>query len=188
MMAAPCFHITELIMNPFLHDTVARPLPNTEPFSADDDTAVAHPPIPAAHTGQTRRKPAQSSGGASHLQWRVKSRKRRASSMRRGSKLIGAAVGMLIGAPQTAAALDVNAATLEQLVAVRGIGPRTAQIIIDERRRAGPFESLEDLSDRIRGIGARKAAALRASGLRVGRRYMLAPESPGAREGGTRAD
>jgi competence protein ComEA len=108
--------------------------------------------------------------------------------MRRGSKLIGAAVGMLIGAPQTAAALDVNAATLEQLVAVRGIGPRTAQIIIDERRRAGPFESLEDLSDRIRGIGARKAAALRASGLRVGRRYMLAPESPGAREGGTRAD
>lgn len=108
--------------------------------------------------------------------------------MRRGSKLIGAAVGMLIGAPQTVAALDVNAATLEQLVAVRGIGPRTAQIIIDERRRAGPFESLEDLSDRIRGIGARKAAALRASGLRVGRRYMLAPESPGAREGGTRAD
>jgi competence protein ComEA len=68
----------------------------------------------------------------------------------------------------TAHALDINTASLEQLRAVRGIGPKTAQFILEERQRAGPFASFDDLSDRVKGIGPKKAASLQASGLTLG--------------------
>lgn len=92
------------------------------------------------------------------------------------------ALGMLAGAAghTPAVAVDVNVATQAQLVSVRGIGPRTAQIIIDERRRGGPYESFDDLADRVKGIGASKAGRLQAAGLTIGRRYFLAPTSDDA--------
>src|SRR5690606_12575166 len=65
-------------------------------------------------------------------------------------------------------ALDANVATIEQLEAINGVGPRTAKIIVQERERAGLFESLEDLSDRVRGIGRKRLGRLRAAGLTVG--------------------
>lgn len=91
-----------------------------------------------------------------------------ASPVRR--RLLGAALGLLAAAATRVQAegVDANIATVEQLQAVRGIGPRMAQIIVQERRRAGPYLSMEDLSDRVRGIGPRKAKALAQSGLRVG--------------------
>lgn len=66
-----------------------------------------------------------------------------------------------------AVALDVNTATLEQLRSVRGVGHKTAETIVKERERGGRFESMEDLSDRVRGIGMRRTEALEAAGLRV---------------------
>lgn len=77
-------------------------------------------------------------------------------------------LGLNLAVPGLAEAMDVNVATLEQLRTVRGIGPKTAQIIIEERTRGGKYESFEDLSDRVKGIGAKKAAALKASGLTLG--------------------
>jgi competence protein ComEA len=56
--------------------------------------------------------------------------------------------------------LDLNAATLEQLDALPGIGPTTAQAIIDERERRGGFRSVEELLD-VRGIGPAKLERLR---------------------------
>lgn len=76
------------------------------------------------------------------------------------------AASMGIGMP--AQAVDVNHASTSQLQGVRGVGPRMAQTIVDERERAGPFESLEDLSDRVRGIGRKRLQSLRAAGLRIG--------------------
>lgn len=67
----------------------------------------------------------------------------------------------------TVHAVDVNAATAAQLEGVRGIGPKTAQIIVDERARGGRFESFDDLSDRVKGIGPAKVATLQAAGLTV---------------------
>jgi len=64
-------------------------------------------------------------------------------------------------------AVDVNTATQEQLLAVRGIGPKTAQIIIEERSRGGNYRSLADLSERVKGIGPKRAAAMQAAGLTV---------------------
>ncbi len=45
-------------------------------------------------------------------------------------------------------ALDANTASAEQLESVRGVGPRTAEIIVQERQRGGRFESIDDLSNR----------------------------------------
>jgi competence protein ComEA len=40
-------------------------------------------------------------------------------------------------------------------------------MIVHERSRAGAFESMEDLSDRVRGLGERRVSALRQAGLEV---------------------
>lgn len=68
----------------------------------------------------------------------------------------------------SAAAVDLNTATLDQLQGIRGIGPKTAQIILDERTRGGRYVSFTDLSDRVRGIGPRRAQSLQAAGLTIG--------------------
>lgn len=68
----------------------------------------------------------------------------------------------------SAYALDANTASVAQLETLNGVGPRTAQIIVQERERGGRFESLEDLSDRVRGIGKKRMARLREAGLSVG--------------------
>lgn len=79
-----------------------------------------------------------------------------------------AGLGAGLGSGFAAYALDVNVASVAELERLRGIGPRTAQMIIQERTRAGAFESLSDLSDRVRGLGAQRVKALQSLGLRVG--------------------
>jgi competence protein ComEA len=54
--------------------------------------------------------------------------------------------------PSPTAPLDLNTATLEQLDALPGIGPTTAQKILDYRQAHGPFHSVADL-DAVPGIG-----------------------------------
>ncbi|MBJ7264526.1 MAG: helix-hairpin-helix domain-containing protein [Burkholderiaceae bacterium] len=71
--------------------------------------------------------------------------------------------------PQEAGALDVNRATASQLQSIKGIGPRTAANIVAERARGGAFESLGELAERVRGIGAKSVIRLRAAGLVVPR-------------------
>lgn len=70
--------------------------------------------------------------------------------------------------PALAMAVDVNTATPQQLQEIKGIGPKTAIIIIEERDRGGRFESMADVSERVKGIGPKKAASLEAAGLTVG--------------------
>lgn len=69
--------------------------------------------------------------------------------------------------PRDVQAVDLNQASVLELQAVSGIGPKTAAMIVNERTRGGNFSSLSDLSDRVRGIGPKKAAALDAAGLKV---------------------
>jgi len=94
-------------------------------------------------------------------------RTRQARALRRalGALLMMAGLGF---AAAPAHAVDVNAASAQQLEGVRGIGPRTAEIIVRERERGGKFESLDDLAERVRGIGMKKAQALQAAGLQIG--------------------
>ena len=91
----------------------------------------------------------------------------RRRALRQALNVLLLTAGMGIAAPP-ARAVDVNQANATQLEGIRGIGPRTAEIIVRERERGGDFVSLEDLSERVRGIGQKKAQALQAAGLTVG--------------------
>ena len=63
-------------------------------------------------------------------------------------------------APSPTAPLDVNTASAEQLDALPGVGPTTAQKIIDFRQTHGPFRSVDDL-EAVPGIGPSKVAQLK---------------------------
>ncbi|MFC6090651.1 ComEA family DNA-binding protein [Saccharothrix lopnurensis] len=71
------------------------------------------------------------------------------------------AVGVPVPQPADAASqpLNLNAATKEQLDTLPGVGPVTAQRIVDRRQKQGPFTSLEQLGE-IEGIGDAKLAKL----------------------------
>lgn len=63
-------------------------------------------------------------------------------------------------AQDTQEKLDLNAATKDQLDGLPGVGPVTAQRIVDRRTKRGPFSSLEQLRE-IEGIGESRLAKLR---------------------------
>lgn len=72
---------------------------------------------------------------------------------------------VLLGWAWQAQAVNLNQASLQQLQQIKGIGPKTAERIIHERDRAGPFSSLQDLSDRVKGIGPKRLSGLHEAGL-----------------------
>ena len=61
---------------------------------------------------------------------------------------------------QADAPINLNSATLEQLDTLDGVGPATAQKILDYREEHGGFGSVDEL-DQIPGIGEKRLAALR---------------------------
>lgn len=59
------------------------------------------------------------------------------------------------------AAVNINTATKDELIALQGIGPAKAQAILDYRKQNGPFKSVDDLKS-VKGIGAKRLEKLRA--------------------------
>ncbi len=72
----------------------------------------------------------------------------------------GAAAAAASGTPSPTAPLDLNTASMEQLDALPGVGPATAQKIIDYRQTHGPFRSVDEL-EAVPGIGPAKLAQLK---------------------------
>jgi competence protein ComEA len=60
-----------------------------------------------------------------------------------------------------AAALNLNTATTDELVALPGIGPSKAQAIVDYRNQHGPFRSVDELR-KVKGIGEKLFTQLRS--------------------------
>jgi competence ComEA-like helix-hairpin-helix protein len=56
--------------------------------------------------------------------------------------------------------IDLNAATIKELEELPGVGPVTAQRIIDARQKSGRFRRVEDLLA-IRGMSTKRLEALR---------------------------
>jgi competence protein ComEA len=56
--------------------------------------------------------------------------------------------------------VSLNSATAEQLDTLDGVGPATAQKILDWRREHGGFRSIDDLGE-VPGIGPKRLAAMR---------------------------
>ncbi len=48
--------------------------------------------------------------------------------------------------------ININTATLEELIQLKRVGPKYAQRIIDFREKNGPFEKVEDIM-KVSGIG-----------------------------------
>lgn len=68
--------------------------------------------------------------------------------------------GQHSSAPSEPALLDLNTADLEALDAIKGIGPVTAQRILDHRAAIGRFASVDQLLD-VKGIGPKTLETLR---------------------------
>lgn len=80
------------------------------------------------------------------------------------SKLIGA---FLLFFTLTAwAAVDINTASTDDLVSIKGIGPGTSEKIMTQRK-LGKFKNWNDLIERVSGIGNARANKLSQEGLTV---------------------
>jgi comEA protein len=90
-------------------------------------------------------------------------------------------LGLIVSASATAGKkkppaqpVNINTANSEQLQQVPGIGPATADKILQMRKSYGPFKSVDDLLA-IRGLGAKRLEKMRKY-LTVGK--AAAPKSP----------
>jgi competence protein ComEA len=81
---------------------------------------------------------------------------------RRGATAAASGPAIAPGTASTAPAapVNLNSATAEQLDTLDGVGPATAQKILEYRTQHGGFSSVDDL-DQIAGIGPKKLAALK---------------------------
>lgn len=70
--------------------------------------------------------------------------------------------GGVAGAGDTAALVNLNTATSEELQTLTGVGEVTARAIIEDRTANGPFMSPEDLM-RVSGIGEKKFQRIQGS-------------------------
>jgi competence protein ComEA len=78
----------------------------------------------------------------------------------RGAGGVAAAASPPAAGSSPSAPLDLNTATAEQLDGLPGIGPVTAQKILDYRQAHGPFHSVAELEG-VPGIGAGRLAQLK---------------------------
>lgn len=72
------------------------------------------------------------------------------------------------------AAIDINKASEADLDGLKGVGPATTQLILNERKKA-EFKDWSDVMKRVKGIGESRAAKLSAEGLTVGGASYASP-------------
>lgn len=81
-------------------------------------------------------------------------------------KRLLAVLALLLHTGLALAAVDVNRATEAELDSVKGIGPGTTRVILQERKKA-PFKDWADFVERVKGVGSARAQRLSDAGLVV---------------------
>ena len=130
--------------------------------------AVRRPGVYALRTGDRVDDAVRRAGGATrkadlgglNLAAEVEDGRQVLVPVRAGAGAAGAAAASAAVAPAEGQPLNVNTATLEQLDGLTGVGPITAQKILDAREERGGFGSIEELGE-IPGIGEKRLATLR---------------------------
>jgi competence protein ComEA len=82
-------------------------------------------------------------------------------------QLMLAAASLVAAMSMAFAQVDVNKADAAALDSVKGIGPSTSRMILDERTKGGDFKDWADFSKRIKGVGDKRALKLSQAGLQV---------------------
>ena len=128
--------------------------------------AVRRPGVYRLREGQRVRDAVRRAGGAAP--GAQLAALNRAARLADGQQVVvpqRAAAGGTAGAPPAAAApgapVSLSSASVEQLQTLDGVGPVTAQKIVDFRSAHGGFRSLDQLAE-VPGIGPKRLAALKA--------------------------
>jgi competence protein ComEA len=80
------------------------------------------------------------------------------------------------------AAVNINTATKDELVSLKGIGDKKAQAIIDYRKKNGDFKSVDDL-EKVEGIGPGTMKQIRSQLSTTGKTTMEKPEKAAKAKG-----
>ncbi len=67
-----------------------------------------------------------------------------------------------VSSPAAGGLVNINTASVDELEELQGVGPATAQAIVDYRTEQGPFTAIEGIMD-VPGIGDAKFAAMKDS-------------------------
>lgn len=78
--------------------------------------------------------------------------------------ILFAFLAVLAATPQLTQAkekININTATVEQLVTIKGIGDKTAAYIVQFREDVGPYKNVDELI-MVKGVGAKKLEKMRS--------------------------
>lgn len=73
--------------------------------------------------------------------------------------MIATLAGLSVSNVYAASKFDLNQADAQSLLALKGIGPKTAQAIVNYRQQHGDYQSLKQLSA-VRGLTAKRVAKI----------------------------
>ena len=80
------------------------------------------------------------------------------------NKILLALVAFFMTIGMAFAAVDINSEDEKGLDAIKGVGPAKAKLIVDERKKNGPYKSLDDVAARVKGIGEKTVAGWKKDG------------------------
>ena len=78
------------------------------------------------------------------------------------------------------AAVEVNSASAADLDTIKGIGPKMAASILDERKKNGNFKDWNDFTARVKGEGSKNSGKFSEAGLTVAGKGMTGGATPAA--------
>jgi competence protein ComEA len=130
--------------------------------------AVRHPGVYRLHDGDRVKDAVERAGGARagadvnaiNLAAKVADGQQVVVPRRGGAAPAAGDAGEGVAGAAAQPPVSLNSATAEQLDTLDGVGPATAQKILDWRREHGGFRSIDDLGE-VPGIGPKRMAALR---------------------------